>query len=87
MSVSKSCLANTGQRAKKRDHHKYKRAHTSLDGVTTVEKDLFYMFFFAVCVSSRALHLLVDMANKAFADYLFTVRVQYPEVLYFCKVT
>ena len=39
MSVSKSCLANTGQRAKKRDHHKYKRAHTSLDGVTTVEKD------------------------------------------------
>jgi len=35
----KSCLANTGQRAKKRDHHKYKRAHTSLDGVTTVEKD------------------------------------------------
>ena len=55
MSVSKSCLANTGQRAKKRDHHKYKRAHTSLDGVTTVEKDamiaphLFYMVIFAVC--------------------------------------
>ncbi len=34
----KSCLANTGQRARKRDLHKYKRAHTSLDGVTTVSK-------------------------------------------------
>ena len=33
MSVSKSVLPIIGQRAKKRDLYKYKRAHTSLDAV------------------------------------------------------
>ena len=56
MSVSKSVLPIIGQRAKKRDLYKYKRAHTSLDAVSNDARKaaMDFLRVFSQCARSGA---------------------------------